>query len=36
MVENDVPTFVGNLGKVPLGRRRARKESNMKVNIDEV
>jgi hypothetical protein len=36
IAEKRVPTFVGNLGKIPLGRRRARKEGNIKIDIDEV
>jgi hypothetical protein len=36
IAEKCVPTFVGNLGKMPLGRGRARKEGNIKINIDEV
>jgi hypothetical protein len=36
ITEKCVPTFVGNLGKIRLGRRMARKEGNIEINIDEV
>jgi len=36
ITEKCIPTFVENLWKIPLGRRRAGKEGNVKVNIDEV